>query len=78
MKCRCCGKEMKKGYINNPRQPVQWIPEGKKPAFWNGQMAEDAIRLSAWYLPSFNGYNANAWLCENCQTITIPLKSDPE
>jgi hypothetical protein len=41
-------------------------------------MADDAIRLSAWYLPSFNGYNADAWLCENCQTIIIPLKSDPK
>ena len=78
MKCKCCGSEMKKGYLQNSNQPVQWFPEGKKPSLRKGVAAADAIALGYGSLLEWNGYRADAWLCETCQTVTIPLKTDTE
>ena len=78
MKCNCCGTEMKKGYLHNGSQPVQWIPEDRKPALWKGLAAEGAIRLGSGSLFEWNGYRADAWLCENCQTVIVPLSPETE
>lgn len=72
MNCPHCGAEMKKGYLYNASQPVQWIPEGKKRPFWTHQLAADAIELGEgdWW----DGYQADAYFCFPCKMVIIPME----
>lgn len=70
MKCPRCAREMRKGYLHNTNQPVQWIPEGSKPSIFKTGVADGAVVLgenSFW-----TGYRADAWYCPACKMIIIP------
>ena len=70
MKCPCCETEMQKGYIRNSDQPVQWMPENKKPSIWKTGVAEDAVVLgnnNFW-----KGYSATAYHCPSCRFVIVP------
>ena len=72
MKCPCCEREMRKGYLRNTDQPVQWIPEDKKPSIWKTGVADSAVVLSG--ESSWKGYRADACYCSHCKMVIIPVK----
>ena len=67
MKCPYCNKEMLVGYIHNGNQPVQWIPNGKKPSIFRFSAADGGVKLSNKL--SLNGYNAEAFYCDACHIV---------
>ena len=72
MKCPHCEREMKKGYLHNHSQPVQWIPEGGKPSIWKAVAAEGGVVFgedSFW-----KGYRADAFYCPACKILIAPVK----
>ena len=75
MKCSCCGSEMKKGYSYSQGR-FQWIPADEKLPLFKWQLAKGGVPLGTGSF--WKGWRTTAWLCENCQTITIPLKPDNE
>lgn len=68
MKCPYCAKEMLRGYLNNGRQPIHWIPEGKKPAALAFSMAKDGVCLCNTYAMT-RGYSAEAYYCDACRLV---------
>ncbi len=73
MKCPCCQNEMRRGYIHNGNQPVQWIPEGKKPSAFSFSTAEDGVTLKNKFEPiRSNGYKAEAHYCGKCRLVVAP------
>ncbi len=75
MKCPYCQKEMRKGYIPNWAQPVQWIPEGDKPSIFSFSAAQRAILLINQFRPlKAYGYKAKAYYCSKCKIIIAPTK----
>ena len=75
MKCKCCGNEMKKGYLDNPSQPVQWFPVWSKPSPWKTRLGKHSIPLGNSSF-QWTNWRADAWLCETCQVVVVPLRSD--
>lgn len=72
MKCPKCEQEMRKGYLQNANQPVQWIPEGSKPSIWKTGIVDGAVVLGS---DSFGkGYQADAHYCPTCKMVIIPVK----
>ncbi len=70
MKCPYCAAEMSVGYIPNGDQPVQWIPEGKKPSPFSFTASEDGVALENRFSPiKANGYRADAHYCEKCGIV---------
>ena len=67
MKCPYCNKEMSVGYIHNGDQPVQWIPNGKKPSIFRFSAADGGVKLSNNF--SLNGYKAEAFYCDACHIV---------
>ena len=67
MECPYCNKEMSVGYIHNGNQPVQWIPNGKKPSTFRFSAADGGVKLSNKL--SLNGYNAEAFYCDACHIV---------
>jgi hypothetical protein len=66
---------MKKGYSYS-QGLFQWIPAGEKLPLFKWQLAKMGIPLGR---GSFvKGWHADAWLCETCQTVTIPLNPETE
>jgi hypothetical protein len=55
------------GYIHNGNQPVQWIPNGKKPSTFRFSAADGGVKLSSQL--SRNGYNAEAFYCDACHVV---------
>lgn len=75
MKCPYCGKEMQDGIIPNGGQPVQWIPEGSKPSYFNFTKAENGILLmNDFSLFRRNAYSAKAAYCEDCKIVIAHTK----
>jgi len=75
MKCPYCEKEMRLGYIPNGEQPVQWIPEGQKPAFTKFSVAKYGIELKNQFAPfKANGYKAEAHYCSACGIVISEIK----
>ncbi len=73
MKCPCCNKEMQSGYIHNGSQPVQWIPDGKKPSMFSFSTTKEGIRLVNKFEPfKSNGYSAEAYFCSDCKIVVAP------
>ena len=67
MKCPCCEREMQKGYFRHVDQPVQWIPNGKKPSIFRFSAADDGVKLSNKF--SMGGYDAEAYYCDACHVV---------
>lgn len=75
MKCPYCQEEMQSGYIHNSNQPVQWIPEGKKPSGFSFTVSDDGVTLSNEFKPfKANGYRAKAYYCNKCHLVIAPTK----
>jgi len=75
MKCPICGKEMRRGYIPNGGQPVQWIPEGDKPSVLSFTAAKNGVSLVNRYRPlKSNGYMAEAFYCPTCKIVIAPTE----
>lgn len=74
MKCPYCGTEMQKGYLHDHSQPVQWIPEGKKPSAWKGVPAKEGITLGEGSLWDWDGYRADAFYCPTCKIVIASVK----
>lgn len=70
MNCPCCNKEMQTGYIHNGNQPIQWIPEGKKPSAFRFSVTEDGVKLKN--KSGMSGYKATAYYCSNCSIVIAP------
>ena len=72
MKCPRCQREMRNGYLRNSDQPIQWIPEGRKPSIWKMGVADGAVVLGT---DSFwQGYRADASYCPSCKIVIIPAE----
>ena len=70
MKCPYCSSEMQCGYLYNGSQPLQWIPQGKKPAWFSYSVAKDAVKLTNSFSPfKAGGYTAETFYCEACQIV---------
>ncbi len=67
MKCPYCDREMLSGYLHNPNQPLQWLPEDARPALSTFAVAEDAVRLPGKL--KFSGYRAAAHHCPGCKIV---------
>lgn len=65
MKCPYCGKAMEVGYIHNGRNPVQWIPAGKKPPLL--AFSSDYVECKNEF--SMAGYRAEAFYCSTCRIL---------
>ena len=75
MKCPYCEREMQMGYIYNGSQPVQWIPEGKRPSMWNFSTTEEGICLNSKFIfTKGSGYKAEAYYCGRCKIVIAPTK----
>ena len=72
MKCPKCEREMKKGYLHNGTQPIQWIPENRKPSIWRGGVAEGAAVCGEENF--WKGYRAEAHYCSACKVVILPTK----
>ena len=46
MYCPICNKEMLSGYLYNGNQPLQWIPEDKKPSKFAFSTTDDGVKLN--------------------------------
>ncbi len=76
MKCPYCQKEMLPGYIPNWSQPVQWIPDDKRPSLFSFSVAEHAVPLNNQFkLLKVNGYRAEAHYCPDCGVILAPTNN---
>ena len=76
MNCPFCESPMQKGYIPNGDQPVQWIPEGKKPSKFSFTTPDGAIRLeNRFSLLKTGGYRADAWHCPSCKLVIAKTES---
>ncbi len=73
MKCPYCQNEMSPGYIPDGRQPVQWLPEGKKPSSFAFARAKDGVSLSNFF-SLWNGYQATAYYCWQCGIVIAPVE----
>ena len=72
MKCPYCEKTMRAGYFIDGSQPIQWIPEGTKPALLKGCLADGAVQLgdgSYW-----KTWRATAYYCPACKMVIAPVK----
>ena len=67
MKCPYCSREMEVGYIHNGNQPVQWIPDGKKPSIFRFSATDDGIKLNNKF--SMSGYRSEAYYCCTCRFV---------
>ncbi len=75
MKCPYCNNEMKSGYIPNGQQPVQWLPEGKKPSMLSFQTNDEGVELlNKFKFFKANGYAADAYFCPNCKLVIAKTK----
>lgn len=75
MKCPCCGKEMLSGYLYNGSQPLQWIPENKRPSMLSFSVAESAVSLRNRFSPiRVGGYQAEAYHCPVCKLVLAPTE----
>ena len=73
MICPNCKQEMKEGYLLNPDQPVQWIPQKERPSCLRGCLAHGAVKLGGGGF--WRGYQAVAWYCSPCGFVLVPAKS---
>lgn len=77
MKFPYCEKEMQAGYIHNGNQPVQWIPNGKKPsAFSFSTTAAGASLINKFEPFKSNGYAAEAHYCATCNLVVAPTHKE--
>ena len=67
MKCPYCSKEMAEGCLHNGKQPVQWMPQGKKPSMFAFSSADSGIELNNKF--SMSGYSAEAYYCDSCHIV---------
>ena len=75
MECPYCKKRMSLGYIPNVKQPVQWIPEGKKASVFSFCIAEYGIPLvNTFSILKANGYRAKAYFCVDCGVVIAPTE----
>lgn len=72
MKCPYCNNEMKAGYLHDASQPVQWIPDGKKPSVWKSGLADGAVQLGDGSL--WKNYRAAAFYCPKCKIVIAKAK----
>ena len=70
MNCPYCLKEMARGYIYNGSQPIQWIPDGKKPSKINFTVSGDGVKLNNRFsFFKISGYSAEAFYCDACAVV---------
>ncbi|MBE6621189.1 MAG: MarR family transcriptional regulator [Ruminococcaceae bacterium] len=67
MKCPYCSKEMECGYLYNGYQPVQWIPNDKKPSNFAFRATDDGVKLNNEF--TMRGYRAEAYYCKTCHIV---------
>ena len=72
MKCPYCSKEMAQGYIHNGKQPVQWMPHGKKCSMFAFSAADGGVELNNKF--SMSGYCAEADYCDDCHIVIAKTK----
>jgi len=65
------------GYIPNWSQPVQWIPDGERPAGFAFSVADQGVPLVNQFKPlKAGGYQAEAHYCPGCKIVIAPVKSE--
>ena len=70
MNCPYCQNEMPFGYIPSWSQPVQWLPDGKRPSMFAFTLAKSGIPLINQYnLLKAHGYKAKAYYCQKCKIV---------
>ena len=75
MKCPYCQREMSIGYLHDNSQPVQWIPEGEKPARLRDATAVSGVKLKNSYSAFRRGsYRAEAHYCPACRIVIAPTE----
>ena len=66
---------MASGYIFNYKQPVQWIPNGKKPSMFAFSLSDDGVELkNKFSMFKTGGYKAEAYYCSNCHIVVAPTE----
>ena len=73
MKCPACQREMQKGYFIDGDAPIQWIPEGRKPPLFKGEIAEGSVALGGGSF--WKSYRAEAYYCPYCRFVLIPANN---
>ena len=77
MNCPYCKNEMTPGYIPNGGQPVQWLPEGRRPSPFSFTVAEAGVPLRNTFSPwKANGYKAAAYYCKGCGIVLAPVAAE--
>ncbi len=69
MKCPICHLDMTKGYLHNGRQPLEWVPDGKKAGTFTGRFSRDGVPLQNGKFSVWTGYKAEAFYCANCKIV---------
>ena len=73
MNCPYCSREMARGYLRDASQPIQWIPEGKRPSIWKFSSVEHGVTMSGEYEFGM-GYTAEAHHCAGCGVVIAKTK----
>ena len=68
MKCPYCSQEMAHGFLCNASQPIQWIPDGKRPSMWKFSSVDHGVTLGGEY-NFLKGYTAEAYYCGDCRMV---------
>lgn len=76
MKCPYCNAKMPVGYLYNGSQPLQWIPEDKRPSMWSWTTTPDGrtLKNKFYWFRRGGGYNAKAYCCDRCHVVIAPTK----
>ncbi|MBE6995908.1 MAG: MarR family transcriptional regulator [Ruminococcaceae bacterium] len=75
MKCPYCSRDLALGYLYNGTQPVQWLPDGKKPSYLNFSVSENAVELqNSFSFFKVGGYAAEAYYCDTCHIVLAKTK----
>lgn len=69
MNCPYCQNEMQLGNIPNWSQPVQWLPDGKRPSMFAFSVAANGVLLMNQYRILKEGYQAKAYYCQKCKIV---------
>lgn len=70
---------MLSGYIHNRSNPVQWTPDGKRPARILFTTSKNNITLINRYKVSgIDGYKAEAHYCPECEVVIAPTDKGAE
>lgn len=73
MKCTLCNGEMEKGYIQNKREALCWIPEDEERGVFKCLSSPNGVELAKYSIVE-GSEKATAYYCRQCKQCIIEGK----